>query len=145
MAHPDLNELLNTLLPFAKQTLGEHGEFYPFGAWMCNDGRVVDVGAKDPETDYPRSQRLIELLTEAFRQRAHAGEIRAAGACFDVLIQPPKEQQKSDAIQLALEHRDGEAADVFLPYRRDEAGILHYGELFACKRASQFFAPASGL
>jgi membrane protease YdiL (CAAX protease family) len=30
MAHQDLNELLNALLPFAQQMLEKHGEFFPF-------------------------------------------------------------------------------------------------------------------
>ena len=31
MAHPDLNQLLNSVLDFAHKMLKEHGEFYPFG------------------------------------------------------------------------------------------------------------------
>jgi hypothetical protein len=29
MAHPDLNQLLNSLLPFAERMLAEHGELFP--------------------------------------------------------------------------------------------------------------------
>ena len=35
MAHPDLNELLNALLPMAERLLKEQGEFYPIGAVMA--------------------------------------------------------------------------------------------------------------
>ncbi len=34
MAHPDLDELLNALLPFAQQMLTKRGEFFPFGTGM---------------------------------------------------------------------------------------------------------------
>jgi hypothetical protein len=141
MVHPDLNELLNTLLPFAQQMLTKHGEFFPFGARVAVDGSVVHCGAHDGD-EQPPSQRLIELLTQAFRQQASAGEIRAAGICFDVRITPPGQSQKTDAIQLALEHESGEVRDVFLPYRREVDGSLHYGELFAGERDAQFFTRA---
>jgi hypothetical protein len=45
MAHPDLNQLLNSLLPFAERTLAEHGEFFPFGTAMKPDGEIVAVSA----------------------------------------------------------------------------------------------------
>ncbi|MEA2711218.1 MAG: hypothetical protein QOF78_3819 [Phycisphaerales bacterium] len=38
MANPDLDELLNALIPFAQQMLAEHGEFFPFGASMDAKG-----------------------------------------------------------------------------------------------------------
>jgi hypothetical protein len=38
MAHPDLDQLLNVVLEFAKKMLNQHGEFYPFGASMHTDG-----------------------------------------------------------------------------------------------------------
>jgi hypothetical protein len=56
-----------------------------------------------------------------------------------VLVTPPNAHDKSDAIQLALEHCGGEAADVFLPYQLDAGGALRYGEMFSCTRDAQFF------
>jgi hypothetical protein len=46
MAHPELNALFKTLLPFAQTMLREHGEFYPFGAVMTSSGEIQQVGAK---------------------------------------------------------------------------------------------------
>jgi hypothetical protein len=46
MAHPELDELLDTLLPFAQQMLQKHGEFFPFGAAMTSSGEIRHVGAK---------------------------------------------------------------------------------------------------
>jgi hypothetical protein len=34
MSRPDLGSLLNVLLPFAREMLAKHGEFFPFAAAM---------------------------------------------------------------------------------------------------------------
>lgn len=58
MAHPDLNQLLNSLLPFAKRRLAEHGEFYPFGSTMKPDGEIVAVGVHDGD-EHPLHRALL--------------------------------------------------------------------------------------
>jgi hypothetical protein len=80
MAHPDLDALMNDLLPLAEQLLAKHREFYPFGGTIASDGRHVSIGAKT-ESDRPLSKELIDILTEAFRTDASDGKIRAAGIC----------------------------------------------------------------
>jgi hypothetical protein len=139
MAHPDHNELKDALLPVAKQMLAEHGEFFPYGAFMKLNGEIVDCSAAD-EDEHAPSRRLIVILTEDFRRRAVNKEIRAAGICCDVRVARPGETKKSDAVQFALEHENAEALDVFLPYDLDSSGEVIYGELFATHRVKQFFA-----
>src|SRR2546426_1377236 len=97
MAHPDLDQLLNALLPFAQQMLSKHGEFYPFGSAMTTDGQIQAHGAYDGD-EHPPSQQLIDLLTQAFRQQAAAGHIRAAAICYDIRTIPPGHSEKTDAI-----------------------------------------------
>lgn len=138
MAHPDLNELLNALLPFAQQMLAEHGEFYPFGSTMTVEGEIVAQGASIGE-EHPKSQPLIELLTEAYRQQALNGEIRAAGICYDVRTIPPGQTEKTDAVCLALEHQTGQSVSVFVPYKKGLFGKVKYGAIFAAAREPEFF------
>jgi hypothetical protein len=139
MAHPDLNELLNTLLSMAEMLLTKQGEFYPIGAIMSSDGEIRHVGAKIEGDDHPPSQPLIDLLAETFQKEATKGKLRAAGICYDVLTVPPGKHQKQDAICCGLEHCLGEAVDVFKPYVRTEDGNFQYGEIFAARRTPQFF------
>jgi hypothetical protein len=139
MAHSDLNELLNALLPMAEMLLMKQGEFYPVGAIMLSDGEIRHVGAKIEGDDHPPSQSLIALLTEIFQKEAIAGKLRAAGICYDVLTVPPGKHQKQDAICCGLEHCLGEAVDVFKPYVRTDDGNFQYDEIFAAKRTPQFF------
>ena len=137
--HPDLDALLNDLLPFAQRMLAEQGEFYPFGGSITSDGRHISVGAKG-SSDHPKSRELIDVMTTEFRSQASEGKIRAAGICFDVRVVPPGQIDKTDAIQLALEREDGDAVDVFVPYAQLPNGEFTYGELFACERTRTLFA-----
>lgn len=133
MAHPELNALLDTLLPFAQTMLKEHGEFYPFGAVMSSSGEIRHVGARIEGDDHPPSQPLIELLTENIKKQAAKGELRAAGICYDVLTVPPGEKQKRDAVCCGLEHYLGETVDVFIPYVTAANGDVHYCTNLRCE------------
>jgi hypothetical protein len=139
MAHPDLNQLLNALLPMAEMLLAKQGEFYPIGAIMLSDGEIRHVGAKIEGDEHPPSQSLIDLLNETFQMEAKKGKLRAAGICYDVLTVPPGKHKRQDAICCGLEHCLGEAVDVFKPYVRSGDGNFQYDEIFAAKRTPQFF------
>ena len=138
MAHPDLDQLLNLLLPLAQQILSKQGEFFPFGSAMSTDGKIDARAAYDGDEQQP-SQRLIALLTQAFRQQASSGKIRAAAICCDVRTIPPGQSKKTDAICVSAEHQNGEAADVYLPYKKGWFGRISYGEIFGAARNREFF------
>src|SRR5262249_15670743 len=129
MARPDLNSLLNIVLPFARQMLAHHGEFYPFGAQMSAEGETKHVGGYTGD-EHPPSQELIDLLKGAFQARAKKCELRATALCIDIRTIPPGQTEKVDAIYVELDHADGESVKVFLPYAKDSSGAVSYGELF---------------
>ena len=108
---------------------------------MQQDGRIVDC-AVSGEGEHPPSGELIQALTRDFQRRAAKGEIRAAGICCDVRIATTENPEKTEAIQFALEHQNGEAVDVFLPYDMDGAKDIRYGQIFAIARNKQFFISA---
>jgi hypothetical protein len=143
MARSDLDALLNTALPFAQRMLVERGDFYPFGATMKADGKIDQTAAYTGE-EFPEPQQLIDLLLGAYRAQAAKRELRATALCFDARTIPPGQTEKSDAICVRLEHADGEAVDVFLPYRKDSGGELTWGELFAARGPAIVFASPSG-
>lgn len=145
MSHPELNNLLNAAVPFAKHMLSEDGEFSPFGVVMKMDGAVsimdVFAGLDDGDTGTGRlsPHEIIDLLTKSYRQKADAKTIRAAGICYDVRTIPPGQTDKCDAICVSLEHQDGEAVDVLLPYKKASFGRMAYGSGFVCPRDRSFF------
>lgn len=136
--HPDLNALLDDLLPFAQRMLTEFGEFLPFGGKITAAGDHVSVGAKG-SSERSKSKELIGIMTDAFRCEAAEGKIRAAGICFDVRVVPPGQLDKTDAIELSLEREGGDAVEVFLPYALLPDGEVTYGELFASTRIPTMF------
>src|ERR1700722_18536202 len=97
MAHPELNQLLNALIPFAQQALAKHGEYYPFGSAINKDGVIVAHVTWDGDEN-PPSQQVIDTLTKDFQQQAAAGQIRAAGICYDIRTVVPGQSTKTDAI-----------------------------------------------
>jgi hypothetical protein len=138
MAHPDLDELLNSLLPFAQQMLAKRGEFFPFGACMKSDG-TIELVAGQTDSDQPPSQDLIDLIAEGLRAKASAGEIRAAGICYDVRIRPSGTSNPMDAICASLDHSLTEAVDVFLPYEKRRFRGPKYSELTAAPGSIRLF------
>jgi hypothetical protein len=143
MSRADLDELLPVLFEFAQLMLSESGEFFPFAAAMKRVGQIQSIGGYTGD-EHPLSQDLIDLLVESLRRDAAAGTIRASGICMDVRTIPPGSSEKSDAICARLEHEDGEAIDVFLPYCKTLFGKFKYAAVFATPGNPEVFpAPAA--
>jgi len=143
MANPDLEELLNFLVPFAQEQLSKHGEFYPFAASVAQDGQVQPSMAYDGE-EQPETQEVIDLLVQGLRGEAAAGRIRASGICLDIRTIPPGSKEKTDAICVRLEHESGEAVHIALPYKKGLLGKYKYGELFATAGDPEIFIKSEG-
>lgn len=138
MAHPDLDALLGSLLPFAERMLDRHGEFYPFGARMTAGGEL-ELAAAETGAERPPVQELLDALSEGFRAQASAGAIRAAGVCYAVEIRRAEETRTTSAICVSLDHASAEAVDVFVPYRRRRFRGVKYGEPTAVRGSLRFF------
>jgi hypothetical protein len=142
MAHADLEELLNALLPFAQEMLAKHGEFYPFGASIDAAGEITAQAAELGEEN-PDSHEVIDMLIAGMRAEAQRGEIRAAGICYDSRVVPPGKTEKTDAIACRLEHENGEAVQTFVPYRKGLLGRYKYDDLIASEGERAIFDAAS--
>ena len=140
MAHADLDLLFDHLIKLAQKLLQENGEFLPLGAVVETDGQVRYVAAMN-DKEYPGAQPLLDILTAEFRSMAASGAIRASGICLDVLVTPDHDAPKRDAIQCRMEHSNGEALDVFMPYSKDPSGSFRYEEVYATKFEGCTFPP----
>ena len=143
MPHPDLEELLNFLIPFAQEMLAKNGEFYPFGAASDAQGEVA-AQAADTGEEQPDSNDVIAMLVAGMREEAKRGEIRAAGICYDARVVPPGKTEKTDAIACRLEHASGEAVVTFVPYRKGFMGRYKYDDLFASEGDQAIFVGEAG-
>lgn len=101
-AKAECEEIMNALIPFAQQMLEKHGEFFPFGGTMKNNGEVTQV------------------------------------AGYDVRVVLPSTGQKSDAVAVALDHRDNYSVVVYFPYQI-KGGKVAFGDLFAVKGEASVF------
>jgi hypothetical protein len=122
-----MDSLLDALITFAQQTLEKYGEFYPFAAAITSGGELQMVGGETGD-ERPASQEVLDTLYAGLGDQARRGEIRASGVCFDVRL---RGADTDDAIQVSLEHSEGDPANVYLPYKRRRLRRLEYGELFA--------------
>jgi hypothetical protein len=110
LAQDDLDELLNAVLPFAIETLGSRGELYPFGATIAKDG-LTALSAADPGVgERPNSNEVLSLLRDGVT--ADKDSLRAAAYVADVRV------EGGDAIRVELEHSEGVAIVVLVPYSR---------------------------
>jgi hypothetical protein len=111
----DLDALFKAALPFAQQMLAQHGEFFPYGVAMTKEGTIGMV-AGYTGTEKPLSTEVLEILYEGLRSRAE--ENRGAAVVSDVRLRG----EGTDAIQVEVEHREGIALKLFLPYRKKRFG-----------------------
>ena len=125
----ELDALLDPLLRFAQDMLRKQGEFFPFGGTITAEGQI-SLTAADTGDERPASQEVIELVASGMRTQAIAGQIRAAAVCYDSRF-TPEGGQKTDAIAVSLEHRDGDTVLVMQPYSKGRFTGFRFGQLVA--------------
>jgi hypothetical protein len=138
-AKADCEALLSSVFPLAEKMLTEHREFYPYGATMGRDGQINYAGA-DNGTVRPKSADLIELLKTGYIAGARSGQYEATALVMDTLFTADATTGKTDAIAVALDHRDGYSVMVIYPYRF-EAGRLVIEAPIAQQGAAEIFPP----
>ena len=104
---------------------------------MTPNGEVVSVAA-DTGSEQPPSQELIDLLKRSFRSAAKAGEYKATALIYDVRASTPSDGEVSDAIAVALEHKEDYSVIVLFPYKITD-GELVFGQIFAQSGANDVF------
>jgi len=137
-AKEESEELMDSVLIHARNLLTKFRGFLPYGGYMEPDGAIRHVAVDDPDNEYPGSEPLIEALQTSFQELARNRQCRAVAIVCDVRVQPPGSAEKSDAIQVSIEHIDGYAVKVFFPYSFVDDNPV-YGETFVWQAERQFF------
>jgi len=138
MQKEQLEKLLASVLPFAQMMLEKSGEFYPYGATMSAEGQITDVGGYTGD-EHPKSVEVINLLTGGFKASATVGKIMACALVVDVRVIPPGQVEKTDAISVRLDHRDGMSVIMFYPYQIGPDKKVLFGQPFAQKGPGEIF------
>ena len=123
-AQDDLDGLLDASLPFAREMLDKHGEFFPYAAAITTSGDTRLIAGDPGEGEQPTRVAVLQVLVEGLR--GERDTLRAAAVVSDV------RQSDSDAVRVELEHEEGYAIVVFLPYqkKRLRRGV-EYGQITA--------------
>jgi hypothetical protein len=138
MAHPDLDRLLGFCIPFAQDQLKKRNGFLPFAAVVHTDGDLNPL-AIDEGGDPPPATEMIGNFRELLRSFVPRGGIEAAAICYDGRVTLPG-KEKQDAITVALEHVNGEAAIIYLPYAKKMMRGYQYGEIIGATAEGTIFS-----
>jgi hypothetical protein len=123
-AQDDLDGLLIAALPFAQQMLERHGEFFPYGMALGASGDTRMVAAQHGQGKRPPSTEVIALLVEGLRRERDT--MRAVAFVADV------RSIESDAVRVVMEHQEGPAMAVLLPYKKKRLRKgVEFGSLIA--------------
>jgi hypothetical protein len=109
-AQADLDALLNAVLPFAGQTLSKYGEMFPFGAAVSSEGELEMLASHPGNRERPKSEDVLSGLYDD--ARASSRTRRAFAFVADV------HANGADAVRVELEHQEGAALFVLVPYNR---------------------------
>lgn len=124
-AEQELDELLNLAVGFAQHELAKRGEFFPYAAAIGEGGKPELIAAEPGQADArPQGVDVIASCVEALVDKRE--RIRAAAVIADVST------ADGDAIRVELEHAEGHALTVFLPYsKKGLGGAIDYGQIRA--------------
>ena len=138
MNNPDFDKLLSAVIPIAQAMLKDLGAFIPFGAFISRDGEVQLAGGEgDPS--HLETEEIVEMYLEAYREAAGDGNFTSTALCVDVRIHVPGKLEKTDAIQIMLEHSGDEALNAFMPYEKQGQSEVNYAPLFAAPAEPRVF------
>lgn len=136
-AQQDLDGLVAITIDFAQQQLAAHGEFFPFAAAITNTGTVEMIETRpDNHDQHPPSAEVLAACVTTLRSKR--ADIRACATTTDVTLRSP---QRGDAIQVDLEHHDGHALTVVLPYTTKRRRNIDYGPIQAHPGPHQIWQP----
>lgn len=112
-AQRDLDELLNVALGFAQQELSKHGEFYPYAAALGTDGSAEMIAGRPAQGgEHPQTADVIDACIFALATKR--AQIRAGVVVANVHLP----ELGGDAVEVDLEHVEGQALTVLLPYTK---------------------------
>ena len=132
-AQEDLDGLLDEGLRAAQHLLGQRGEFYPFAVVASAEDGSRRLVAAEAESEPPDSAAVLGGVYDALR--SDRDQFRAAAVVSDVRLSG----QGTNAVQVAVEHREGTALSAWLPYRKRLFRRMEFGAVQAALGTQQIW------
>ncbi len=132
----ELDRLLNSALRLAQSLLSEAAVFEPAALVVADDSRVLEL---DPDRSSLGKHPDAELVIDnAIR---HLRRVRTEVRCTAVVFSTRLSKERTDAVEVRLEHRDGTAAVILMPYKKATfGGRTEYGQLRAFSSRREVWA-----
>lgn len=117
--------MLDAAIRQAKTHLIDSSEFSPFAIVTDGDGRLLAADLDLTSLGkHPGSDEIAAATTAQLR--AIAPIVR----CIALTVNTRLSERKTDAVEVRLEHREGAAMLILLPYRRPRfGGDVDFGDL----------------
>ena len=135
---PELERLLNELVPFAERSLSDHGWFDPYGGTITVDTAIEHISVETESGDQSTAEELFNALVVDLRKGADEGAYVATAIFSDVQITAGG--TKTFAINVCLEHVCGVSVEVNIPYRQNAESAIEYGESVAKRARPRVFS-----
>ncbi|KAA0233482.1 MAG: hypothetical protein EDR02_13440 [Actinobacteria bacterium] len=84
------------------------------------------AGRPDHDDEHPPATDVLDACVASLRSKRN--HLRACATAADVMLTSP---QRGEAVQVDLEHRDGHALTVVLPYAKNRRRDINYGPIQA--------------
>lgn len=134
----DIEAILDALKQMASHLLALHGEMIPIAATMAPDKAITHVGYQS-DTEFPKSVRAIEDLTEYLKAQADQGAILAGGLAYIASLNNPDSTiSHDDAIIFDLESRDAHAR-LAIPFTLNESQPPTFADILRLQYDPVFF------
>lgn len=140
IAH-DVHALLDQGLPVAVTMLQKTGSFLPFGGVVYDDGRVEGFGPKQGTTH--DANEVHTMLQDALRRAVGDRGIAASAIFSNGEATLPSQAGAVPAIRVEVEHQDGYAADLLVPYRLAD-GKVSLQDVVVRSRSARVFPSSQG-
>lgn len=135
-AQGDIDGMLAAALRLAQTRLTDSSEFDPFALVTDLEGRLLSA-----EVDlaglgkHPESAQIADAITAQLRTMASSARASA------IVVNTRLSERKTDAVEVRLEHREGAALLVLLPYKRARfGGVIDFGDLMPFPATREIFA-----
>ncbi len=131
----EIEKIIDHCLEYVTELLEDTGEFYPFGAFLGNNGIVHPLEYEFDKKNMPTNGKVIEWLEKFCTEELDSKGIRSFGITYDVTIQLEENKPSKDAVCIDITMREEPHAPLFyIPYKLDKQGKAVFEEMFAVKR-----------
>jgi hypothetical protein len=127
---PELNSLALPLFERSEKMLRERGYFLPHAAVLSSEGKVALLGAMcSTPGGFANSTHILPMLYQGLRSMAFERDLMAIGVAENVTVNTP-DRTPTQAIKVLLEHREGLAVALYLPFLEETPGEYVFGASF---------------